>query len=88
MKEDLSVRERFILAICEMNRREKKIQIIKKWKIGRLEITFTWRSKKNLWGRFGGGWNWELGFQGSGRSWIIMLLICSVRFHVPKKVTT
>lgn len=47
--------------------------------IGRIEITFLWRSRKVL-GRFGGGWNWNLGFQAGGNTLILNLLVFSIIF--------
>jgi hypothetical protein len=78
----LSVSERFFVAIMRLNKLEQKQRITKKWLFGRLEITFDWRSKKNMWGRFGGGWNWKLGFQASGRTIKFNLLIFSICFHL------
>ena len=61
---------------------ENRVQQIKKtWNVGRLEIEFNWQSSRALMGRFGGGWNWNLGFRGSGRHWIFYLLICSIAFR-------
>ena len=57
----------------------------KKFKLWKLEITITWRSKKSLMGRFGGGWNWELGFQSSRTTIIFNLLILSVRIYLNLK---
>jgi len=34
----------------------------------------------DLWGRFGGGWNWKVGIQVGGSSVIITLLTFSIRF--------
>jgi hypothetical protein len=31
-------------------------------------------------GRFGGGWNWQVGIQAGGPSVLIHLLICTLRF--------
>lgn len=39
----------------------KKIK--KETKIGRLRIVFDFVSKDCFMGRFGGGWNWEIGLQ-------------------------
>ena len=50
-------------------------------KIGRLEICFKWRKKCPFWGRFGGGWNWELGFQAGGRTLLVNLIFCSLVLH-------
>ena len=46
------------------------------------KITFEKRSKKkNLWGRFGGGWNIKFGFQLGGRTLIIDIFVMSVRIQ-------
>lgn len=47
----------------------------------RLKGNFTIRSKSNSWGRFGGGWNWKLGFQAGGSTIIISLLIAELRIN-------
>lgn len=77
--------EKGVISLVRLNKLSKRIEIRKKFTIGRLEIEFLWRSKKNLMGRFGGGWNWALGFKGLGKTTIIHLLICSLRFHFRKK---
>lgn len=59
--------------------------IQKEWIIGRLKIKFEARSKKNLWGRFGGGWNWKLGVQGGSTTWIFSLLIATLSFYWRRK---
>ena len=74
-----------ILSLVALNKLWPKDEIVKKWSVLGFEIKFRWRSKKNLWGRFGGGWNWALGFEASGRSINIMLLIFTIRIHKPKK---
>jgi len=43
--------------------------------IKNLEIIFSFRSKNNFWGRFGGGWNWKFGFQSGGSSVIFSFLV-------------
>ena len=53
--------------------------------IGRLRISGEQRRKKNLWGRFGGGWNWALGFEASRTSLILNLLVCMFRFSWHRK---
>lgn len=46
-------------------------------------IGFEFHSKKSshgeMFGRFGGGWNWKLGFQSGGNTLIISLLVAEVR---------
>ena len=82
--EDISEEEKDIIGIVRLNKLIGRKEITKKWNIGKLEIVFNWRSKNNLWGRFGGGWNWELGFQAGGRTIIFNLLIFSLRFSYKK----
>ena len=45
---------------------------------GPLHISYTRRSADLLWGRFGGGWQWALGFRMGSTTLLINLLICSV----------
>jgi hypothetical protein len=49
-------------------------------KLGRLEVQARMRRNDGFMGRFGGGWNWELGFQIGRRCLLINLLVMSVRF--------
>ncbi len=65
-------------------KKECKKEIKKSWQIGRLAVAFRWGSRTNLMGRFGGGWNWELGFQLGGTTIIFNLLVCSVRVSLTK----
>lgn len=85
MSERLSDTDRGILAIIRYNKLTKRTEIVKQWQLGRTQITFEWRSRCNLWGRFGGGWNWNLGLQASRSTTIISLLIFSLRFDRIKK---
>lgn len=54
-------------------------------RIRRLFIGYEHRSKDELWGRFGGGWNWKLGLQAGYTTLIINLLICSITIAILKK---
>lgn len=45
------------------------------------EVKFEKRSKDNGWGRFGGGWQIEFGFQKGSRSLIINLFVMSIRIN-------
>jgi len=67
-----------ILAICALNQLEKKREIRKRFVIGNLHITFHWQSSKSLWGRFGGGWQWALGFEASKRTLLLNCLVFSL----------
>jgi hypothetical protein len=44
----------------------------------KLQISFEMRSKNNFMGRFGGGWQWKLGFQACKTSIIISLLVAEL----------
>ena len=59
-------------------------EIIKWWKVGPVVIKYHWRSKENLFGRFGGGWNWKLGVSGGDTTVIVDCLVFSLRFSKAK----
>lgn len=86
-KLDLTQEETFWVTWMRYLASEKKTEITRKWALGRLAFTFNWRSRKSLMGRFGGGWQWELGFQAGGRTVIFNLLIFSLRIYWAKKET-
>jgi len=48
--------------------------------MGNFAITLQ-TGKSDGWGRFGGGWNWCLGFEIGGTTLVLNLLICSVRLE-------
>ena len=80
--EQLTSRENFVVEMMRYNQATPKLEIRKKWTIGRLQIVFEWRSKKNLWGRFGGGWNWKFGVTVGSTTLILDLLVFSLRFDL------
>ena len=49
---------------------------------GTITITIEQRKRHTFGGRFGGGWNWELGLQIGARDIILNLLVLSIRIHV------
>lgn len=51
----------------------------------RFVFSFHWYSSKDPFGRFGGGWNWCLGFKAGGDTLIINLLIFSLTFSLSKR---
>jgi hypothetical protein len=77
--------EKGILGIVRLNKIFPRKGIVKVWKIRRLRVKFEWNSKHNLWGRFGGGWNWELGIQIGRTTVIVNILVFSVRFDIESK---
>lgn len=56
----------------------------KHWQIGKLKINPSMRRADGYMGRFGGGWNWKLGFMSSGSTIIFSLLIMSIRISWDK----
>ena len=83
--ENITEEERGILSIVRFNKLLKRKEIVKRIEVGRIRIGFRWQSKKNLWGRFGGGWNWCLGFEAGGNTLIFNILICTLRVDLLKK---
>lgn len=51
------------------------------------KIGTEWRSSRNAWGRFGGGWDFKVGFQVGGSTTIFELGFLSLRWERPEKVT-
>ena len=62
-----------------------RTKIDKKFTLGRYRIEYSQRLKSNAMGRFGGGWNWELGFQASSSTVIFNLLVSSLRIDKSDK---
>lgn len=48
------------------------------FQIGRLKVSTRLRSSKCLWGRFGGGWNYQIGIRAGGSTIIVYLLIYEI----------
>lgn len=55
-----------------------KYVFYKSWNIKGWEINAKMLRKENAWGRFGGGWNWSLGFMACDRTVVINLLVMSI----------
>lgn len=47
-----------------------------------IKVEIAQRSKDSPMGRFGGGWNWELGVQVGEGDFILNLLVLSIRITV------
>lgn len=50
-----------------------------------MKVEVVRNSKADLFGRFGGGWNWNLGFQAGGSTLIINLLTFYIRFDFKRR---
>ena len=87
MEQTVTDEERVWLAVMRLNRLEEKREIVKRLHVGRLEVMFRWRSASQLWGRFGAGWQWSVGFKATTgfRAVILNLLICSLSFRLARK---
>mgnify|MGYP001356900641 CR=1 FL=1 len=82
----ISKEERGWIGIMRFNKMmEGKDEITKTWHLGRLKICFRWRSSKCLMGRFGGGWNWALGFAASSSTLLLNCLIFAISFSITNK---
>lgn len=84
MECEISESEALAVNVMRMNQAEKRREIRRKVELGRFRLGFTWRSSKNTWGRFGGGWNWKLGFSAGGSTIFLHLLIADIWFAVKK----
>jgi hypothetical protein len=67
--------ESFFQQVKAFCRDEQDLRIERK--IGRVKFGFVWRAAPGPWGRFGGGWNWSLGFQ-AGRSTVMLNLLVAM----------
>jgi len=74
----LSAMETFWIYVMRKNAETKIKGIKKSLKIGKLHVVFSWKSKKNAWGRFGGGWNWKAGFSAGGNTIYLHLLVADL----------
>ena len=59
--------------------RDNEKWAVKTVQIGKVQIRYEHRSPKCEWGRFGGRWDWKLGFQYSSGTLIVNLLTFSIR---------
>ncbi len=83
---ELSPLEQFYVWVMRRNAKEQVPRTTKEWSLGRLQVVFDCRSAKGLWGRFGGGWNWKLGFQAGGNTMIVSLLVADLRFSLKQNI--
>lgn len=75
IREDLTDEEAGWVALMRINQITEREEIDKSVTIGRYRFRFHWRSRENLWGRFGGGWNWKLGVQVGSTTVMVFLLV-------------
>lgn len=52
----------------------------------RWRAVYSRRTRDEHMGRFGGGWQWEVGIQAGGTSVIVNLLVASIRFTNKRKL--
>jgi len=77
--EPMSEEEGAIIGIVRLNRALPKREWKREVWVGRLRLQVQWRAANNLWGRFGGGWQWALGFVASRSTLILNLLVMTLR---------
>lgn len=82
---NLTEQEKAIVEVVRINKIAPRLEVTRKFKLGRVAVTYNRRSSKNLWGRFGAGWNWKLGVSIGSTTVIVDLLVASLRFTVIKK---
>ena len=54
--------------------------------IGKIKINSKHSNPNNLFGRFGGGWNWMLGFRVGGSTVILHFLVFDIRITKVREV--
>jgi hypothetical protein len=74
----------FWLRVLKVNASNPIIEFSRSWRLGSFDIKFSYRSRNNVWGRFGAGWNWKLGFSAGGRCCTLHLLIADLRIYYKK----
>jgi len=84
-EKELTPVEAFYVRVMRKNAKEKVRQVVKRWRFLGLDFKYEWRSKHNGWGRFGGGWQIEAGFQWSGRTLILNFFVFSIRISKPRR---
>ena len=57
----------------------KPLEVKRSWDLGVARVTYNWRSRDSLWGRFGGGWNWKVGAQAGEGDVILSFVTFTVR---------
>jgi len=84
---ELTKKEQGIVAIVRYNKIRKLGWVNMVWDVGPWRIKYEKRPVSDLWGRFGGGWQWEVGICASTgfRTVIVNLLVCSVRITRRKR---
>lgn len=84
---DITPAERVFVEVVRMNGSRKIIGVCKRAVVCGFPVSFSWRSRKNPMGRFGGGWQWKLGFQAGGGTVIVSILVCELRIDRRRKPT-
>ena len=75
----------FVNVMTILNHLEPKQTFVKEWQWAGLNFKYEHRSPNNDWGRFGGGWQWEIGAKWGSTTVIFSLLISTLRISKIKK---
>jgi hypothetical protein len=81
----VSLYERWAIEVMRLNKKVGIDAFVYRWEWFGRRFKFEKRSADNIWGRFGGGWQWEVGVQVGTSSVIINLLVCSLRIDGVKR---
>lgn len=84
--EDPTVLEAAWLEIIRWNRARVRRERVAQYWWKRLRVTVTQRSSSDPLGRFGGGWQWALGFRFGSSTLLLDLLVLSITVAlIPKR---
>jgi hypothetical protein len=79
--DNITPSERAIIDVVRANKAMPLKEVRRQWRVGHWRFSYSRRSSKNMWGRFGGGWNWKLGMDIGGSCVILNLLVSSLRIE-------
>jgi hypothetical protein len=72
--------EKTVLRLVRLNANKPRSGSVRReWAIAGYRVRYEHGSPRNAWGRFGGGWNWNVGVQVGGSTVIVNLLVASLR---------
>lgn len=77
----LTPQEAAIVEVVGLNKATPRKEVRREGGLFGWRFVYTRRSKDNLWGRFGGGWNWKLGIDVGGTTVIVNLLVATLRIQ-------
>jgi hypothetical protein len=84
------VEQEGILALAALSKLDRKeyTNIEKVWHAPGYNVSFSYRSSKRWMGRFGGGWNWALGFKVGSTCLLLECLVFQIMISKRAKVVS